>query len=64
MGNLQGEFDFFIKNQQPKDEKKLPSSTLALVLPFHSSCSSSAFVKRFLLIFFLFSAFPPTSFSS
>lgn len=59
MGNLQGEFDFFIKNQQPKDEKKLPPSTLTLVLLFHVSCSSSAVVKHFLLIFFLFYAFFP-----
>lgn len=57
MGYLQGKFDFFIKNQQPKDEKKLPPSTLTLVLPFHGSCSSSGAVKHFLLIFFLFSAF-------
>jgi len=37
MGDLQGEFDFFIKNQQAKEEKKLPPSPLALVLPFHVS---------------------------
>lgn len=38
MGDLQGEFDFFIKNQQPTEEKKKsPPSPLAIALPFHGS---------------------------
>lgn len=54
MGDLQGEFDFFIKNQQAKEEKKLPPSPLALVLPFHVSffpkCCCQTPPSRFLSI--------------